>query len=90
MSATDNNARPFSQFDWYGFAGAESWPNGDQPVLREVGNYLLVADSGGVEAHLEDDSWGMRVAFPAAKAACAFLNGLPDDFNPEAFGFEKY
>ena len=41
---------------WDGFAGAESWPNGDEPVYCEIGDYLIIADNGQLGIYFGDDS----------------------------------
>jgi hypothetical protein len=90
-------ARPFDDADWQAFAGAEPWPNGDQPLAREVGRFLVIADCVEVQAMRlrpeemnqpdEDRYWSLTYGFPTQKGALAFLNGLPEDIEPEAFGF---
>ena len=88
-------ATVFTKFDWYGSAGAECWPNGEEPVKRCIGeNWLIIADKNGADAYWSDgvgeSQENLQIAFPTQKAAIAFLNGLPDDFSPEEYGFKPY
>ncbi len=98
MTMTYPPARPFTCNDWHAFAGAETWPmnrgTGDlvQPVLREIGNWLLVADRNGMEAYCNGKDYTQGIfrldlALPTQALALALLNGLPDDFNPALYGF---
>ena len=81
---------------WYGFAGAECWPNGDEPVYCEVNDHLIIADNGQVGIYTDngDNDQGMLsipdLTFPNQKCAIAFLTGLPDDFNPVDFGAKPF
>lgn len=90
-----NLARPFTETDWYGFAGAECFPDESRPanpVMREVNGYLLVADANGVECYHEGgattDCYRLDAQLNQA-GAMAFLNGLPADFQPAQFGFQS-
>jgi len=88
-------ARPFTEPDWRGFAGAEGWSATDPPAVREVGDWIVVADKNGVGAYQwpEDSgplSYVMFVEFPNQWVALCFLDGLPDDFDPrQSPGFEE-
>lgn len=93
MTVTTAKARPFTKEDWYGLAGAESWGKEQPPVLREVNGWLFVADRNGVECFGDNavcgsDSLRLSVALPNQSVAKALLNGLPEDIDPVAFGFE--
>jgi hypothetical protein len=50
MVASKVQLRDFTQTDWYGFAGAESFPDGRPPLLGEVavdgGDFHMNADGG--------------------------------------------
>lgn len=93
---TSTQARPFAEGDWACFAGAENWKTEDgisSPVSREVGKWWVIADPNGVEAHWVDEDndyeehcWALEVQLPNQAAAMAFLNGLPDTFEPNMFG----
>lgn len=94
-------ARPFTDSDWDGFAGATGWyldsvlpaRSKHRPVVREIGTYLVIADSNGVQVFdtdLTDDGFFLLpgVVFPCQAPALAFLNGLPDKgFNLDDYGF---
>lgn len=97
-------AHPINDDEWEGLNRAECWDNaclfdGDPtkfPISRSVGDYYMVADPHGVEAHLWDEAkqdsflWTWLVEFPTQACALAFLNGLPEDFNPITYGFEEF
>lgn len=107
-TATTREVKSFKDVPsmWYGFAGAESWDNGDQPVFCEIGQpesvgyndacqWLLIADRNGcgVYGDEEKDAFGgmlINIPFPTQKAAIAFLTGLPDDFKPEDYEAKAY
>lgn len=90
-----NLARPFTETDWMGLAGATCWPGNDtrpdnQPVIREFISFCIVADRTSVQlisADLEQWQDMPGVKFPCQAPALAFLNGLPKQFNPEEYGF---
>ena len=111
MTTTTQAARPFTRQDWYGFAGAESWPAGSYPagtplshlqddrpvpVLREVNDWLLVADRNGVGAYRTgpspaggdaDETYYLALVLPSQAVALALLDGLAADFHPARYGF---
>lgn len=39
--------RIFETYDWEDFAGAEEFPNGDQPIILESDYRAIVVDAGG-------------------------------------------
>lgn len=95
---TTDRARPFTEEDWYGWAGAEGWNlvegvgYSDQPVIRCWNNHYCIADANGACAVTGEDGdcWQAdSLHFPNQACAMAFLNGLPDDFTPQAFGFDE-
>lgn len=47
--------REFTKYDWYGFGGAEAFPNGSQPLIGTYGPLIVVIDANGLQAWLEDD-----------------------------------
>ncbi len=79
---------------WDGFAGCEQWNETDQPVFREVGNWLIVADRASTGCYHDDDEemegLEMPFGFPTQAAAIAFLNGLPETFTPADYGFAPW
>lgn len=97
MNATTTSlARPFTQVDWYGFAGCECWTyqgHKVQPLLREIGdNLVIVADRNGFGAtrviQEEVDGYDVDIIthffFPTQMnhfAAELFLNALPEDLD---------
>lgn len=100
-----NKATVFSDDMFHGFAGAARFPQTTfdeqttRPVSREIGDYLIIACGQQTgcygDANPEDDCgipmWGLKgVVFPNQKAAIAWLNCLPEDFTPQAFGFESF
>ncbi len=73
--------------------GAESWENGDDPVYREIGQWIVIADAEGVEVvgpntGDTDAGWHIDMPFPSQKIAISLLTGLPENFNPNDFGCE--
>jgi len=52
---TTPNISEFAEYDWYGFAGAEEFPNGGQPLKRQEPTYFAIADRNGVFLSLVDD-----------------------------------
>jgi hypothetical protein len=50
------NLKEFTKIDWYGFAGAENFPEGSAPLIGEENNYFVVADANGIELHLNPDN----------------------------------
>jgi hypothetical protein len=48
--------RRFTQFDWYAYAGAESFENGDQPWIAEIDvdgeSALAIVDRTGVQINV--------------------------------------
>lgn len=90
-------ARPFTEIDWMGLAGAKAWGiwentsnEGLQPVIREFLTGCLVCDADTVQwIDSELETWMdlPGVKFPCQAPALAFLNGLPEEFSPEEYGF---
>lgn len=88
--------RAFTECDWDGFAGAETWPNGDKPLIGEIKvdgkDFLAVFDPKGVYVtDGEDTNLDLQLAFPTWKAAETFANGLADTTREELrqLGFEE-
>lgn len=50
------NFRPFTQLDWYGYAGCERAPDGRQPIIWRGQHYQIIADNQGVEVSQYDDA----------------------------------
>lgn len=76
------NIREFEEHDWDGFAGAECWSDGTQPLAADEGEFFFVADPNAVCVCVPE-SWGLlndalqldiHCVTPAA--ARAYLNGL--------------
>lgn len=88
MNATDT-VQPFDANDLINFSGATSWPNGDQPVIRELNDSTVTADANGVCLVCDIDCWTLELPFPTQGAAAAFLRGIPTDFIPEELGFKQ-
>jgi len=81
-------ARPFDHHDWQAFSGAVQWADG-QPVLREIGEYLVIASAEGTEVVKDGEPMVGGFAFPSQRAALSWLNLLPQDFVPADYGFES-
>ena len=47
----DEGPQPFTEADWQGMSGAETWPSGAQPLVRYGLNWFGVADPYGVELY---------------------------------------
>jgi hypothetical protein len=91
MTNESTKASPFTEADWYAFAGAECWPNGDVPVLREIDTGLLIADASGASYFQGDEGecYTLDRPFPSQAAAVGFLDGLPSEgLDPEERGFQ--
>lgn len=52
--------RAFEKTDWYGFAGAECFPDGTDPIISEVASangeksLTVIVDGGGVSLYLDE------------------------------------
>lgn len=92
MVTTERKVQTLSEGDlWEGFAGAERFENGDEPVYVEANNFGILASVNGTEAYDENGTaWQLLLSFPNQACARAFLAGLPNDFEPATFGFERY
>lgn len=93
--------RPFSEFDWYGLAGAESFPDGSEPRIADLevdgvpsaavhdasGLTILIGDEA-LEARLplEDDGEGPAGA-EMIRDALALLSPAVSSIALRALGF---
>jgi hypothetical protein len=76
--------KPFSKTDWYGFAGATSFPDGSAPLIGEcqVGELggMVIIDAFGLSVVASDDEGENEISFfwdpEYAGRALAGLNGL--------------
>jgi len=73
--------RPFSKSDWMGFAGAEEFEDGSEPLIGEIrvaddwpenlesmdGGVVVVVDANGIEVVGEAGWYGYKVADDASK-----------------------
>jgi len=59
--ALDLKWRAFSRYDWDGFSGAESFQNGDEPLIAEApsGLTVLIIDAQGIEIIQYSDESGL-------------------------------
>lgn len=83
----------FSKYVMQAFSGAEAWKDGN-PICRYFGDgRFVIAGKGGIECHLpeaEDPVWfRLNMDVPTQKMARLILTGLPEDFDPEVYGFER-
>lgn len=70
---------PFTKSDWYGFAGAERFPDGGEPLLAPLKvdgcDALAIVDANGLAVHFSvgDDTWEISnvVAWQSPYAARA-------------------
>lgn len=84
---------PVTEFDqgcWECWAGAERWPNGDQPLICKIGCWSLRADPKGVETDCdeltqfgESFTFQLHRKFQTQQEARTFLEQLPADFYPK-------
>ena len=94
---TENNmAAPFTQNDWDEFSGAESWDNGDQPVIRYYNETAIIADKSSIQAININAKGDYEIhqypnPLPTQKAALALLDAIPsgDWETLKAYGFIK-
>jgi hypothetical protein len=84
-------ARVFTDSDWDAFAGAENFANGDRPVIRAIGDWVVIADRRGISATNFDTEENCYRNIEMSQAeGLIYLNGLPEDFHPAKLGFAKY
>jgi len=75
------NMKPFAHHDWYGFAGAERFADGSEPLIGEIGVEIdgtlwasvVVLDANGISVMTSTDDGDevLCVYFPGAYAALA-------------------
>jgi hypothetical protein len=80
-SAATLTFRPFTQEDWFGFAGAERFTNGDEPLIAEgffaadQREWFLVLDGSGgtllVQDNPHNEHGGYRLDCPFESADVA-------------------
>ena len=81
-------AEAFTEGCWELWAGAEGWSKLAPPLVRTIGERLVVADARGFEFTNDDEAWSLDLVL-SPKAAETFLNALPVGFDPIEFGFER-
>src|SRR2546429_318945 len=102
MKAKHSSKRPvvntFGQGMWDSFSSCLPFGDGRNPVYREMGDWLVIADSQCVSAlwnnfdddSREDESWTHTKVIPTTQEeAMEFLRALPKDFTPNRCGFKK-
>lgn len=91
-------AHSFSQTDWYGFAGCIPFSNGDQPVIRYVGNWAIIADGAQVGFYRYDEEsdnfdvefWFLDMAMRTAEAASVVVNAFDlSSSDPSVYGAKR-
>lgn len=92
-------AKSFDQNDWDAFSGAESFPNGDQPLIDASDERILyIASANNIEAHESslvcDDRdpgvWALHIELPNASIAALILNNLPGTIEElQSLGFVR-
>lgn len=93
-------ARDFTLNDWRDYPGAEQFPNGDKPVIRELApNRRVIASNRCAVAYFEfgelgEDlqDFGLDHSLASAAEAKTFLDELPQDLGADgclARGFYK-
>lgn len=72
--------RHFVREDWYGFAGCELFPNGEQPVWISFSGGEILADVNGLCLFPDNDEgetwWSMDLRLPSAEYAVQFVKDL--------------
>ncbi len=73
--------KPFTQHDWYGWAGCVSFPNGDGPLIATSDLGILVVDAQGVGLYVGDgdretDCYFWVYKFASAAQARIWVSGL--------------
>ena len=48
------NIREFNALDWNGYAGAERFADGSEPLICVTDDYTILCDNNGVEVDFED------------------------------------
>lgn len=88
--------REFDDIDWCGFGGAEHFPGGGEPLIREFGDCVVVVSRSGAEVvksgFYGEPYMGMPIVFPNQLAARCFLDGLPALFRADdaaKYGFQS-
>ncbi len=72
---------PFTRIDWYGWAGAERFPNGDEPLIAASDLGVLILDAEGIgmyvgDGSLEDDSYHLEHKFANSEQARVLAGGV--------------
>ena len=77
---------PFTQQDWYGWAGAEAFPNGDQPLMATSNFGVLIVDANGIAIEILNENgddyldggyyWDWKMSVPNAKDAAVIATGV--------------
>ncbi len=72
--------RTFIDIDWYGFAGAESFSDGTEPLMDEAADFVVIIDRSGVGAMRydaeSDRSFVTRLRIDDNQAAATILAGM--------------
>lgn len=72
--------RHFTKVDWYGFAGCELFPNGEQPIWISFSGGEILADVNGLCLFPDNDEgeiwWSRELHLPSAEHAVNFVKGL--------------
>ena len=75
--------RKFTKYDWYGFAGAERFKNGEEPFFVEMDDWAMVVDKNGCnlfhdadEAADEYGGYYLELEFKTEACALVFIDGL--------------
>jgi len=85
--------KPFTKYDWYGFAGAEEVEN-KPALIGYSGDYIIVADVNGIGVYPSDtvEAFGIELPYEIAKIVAEKLETLniTKELLVEELGFTQY
>jgi hypothetical protein len=88
--------KTFTEHDWDGFAGAEKFKDGSNPLIGSDCKALVIADRDGIYVWLDEDEnamgWALDLKTATKRAILIVAENLPDPLTEkdlEELGFER-